>query len=109
MNKCYVKVQLKDAQMVELYTAYDRLHNTYPINSRHDLLMLEHISELRDRLRQMIGRCAQKCTLKMYGAELMAFRQIWERGNPDTGDYLARIIQLIFSKITPGTIQRRRI
>ena len=108
-NRSFVKVQLKDAQMVELYTIYDRLNNNYPVNSRHDLLMLEHISALRDRLRKMIGKCAQRYTLKMEGAELVAFTQLWERSNLDMSAYLGRIIQLIFSKINHGNLQRLKV
>jgi hypothetical protein len=108
-TKNIMKVKLKDGDMVELYTIYDRLQQTYPINGRHDLLMLGHITELRDRLRNMISKCAKRYTLKLEGTELLAFIQLWDRGSIEVHAYLQGIIKAAINNIDHSIMQGRTI
>jgi hypothetical protein len=102
-----VKLQLKDAQMVELYRVYDQLHEHFGVNSPHDLLLKGHAKEMRDRLRAQVDKCQGKYTFSLTAVDACAFVQTWENAMKPLPHYTAQLIQSIFNQLDHSVKNRR--
>ncbi len=116
-----IKVQLNDHQMVSLLALYGHLAVRYAIMSPLHRLLHTHIWHLRDKIGEQVRKVRSKYTVKLKGAELVAFMQLWANGGQEPGgvaeqsevieisQYNAQIIQKFFNEVSQTVLNPKRL
>jgi hypothetical protein len=115
-----IKVQLNDQQMVSLLALYGHLTQRYVVMSAFHRLLHTHIWHLRDRIGEQVRKVKTKYTIRLCGAELVAFVQLWANSGREVGgvaessdvevsQYNAQIIQKFFNEVAETALNQKRL
>lgn len=98
INKDHIPVVLNLDRVIEMHILYEHLVKTYNPENEHELLLLGHLSEFRDRLQKLVQRGCDRNKVNLTPLEALAFMQIWEKASGLT-HYQAAIVAKFYEAI----------
>ena len=77
----------------------EMLEEFAPLNE-HQQLLREHLVDLQDKLKEMLGRNQQNYTLSHSGSEAMAFYQMWQMLDISRDKYANLVVDNLLKKMS---------
>jgi len=98
MAKGLIKIKMNARDFKELYMVYDVLLTIYTPENSHELLLMGHITELREKMGERHVDVTSY-TMTLCGTEALAFMQLWAPKDIALTPLQGRVIQEIFNAL----------